>query len=376
MTDEIRPFTIDVPESVLDDLRTRLRHTRWPDRELVDDVSQGVPLAYVQEVATYWAEQYDWRRRERALNRFDHFVTEIDGIDIHFIHQRSPHPEAMPLVLTHGWPGSIVEFHKVIEPLIDPVAFGGDAADAFHVVVPSLPGFGFSGQPTEVGWGIERIGAAWATLMARLGYDRYLAQGGDWGSSVTAVIGSTDTEHCAAIHVTLAMPRTPPGEPADDAEAHALQRLQHYLEWDSGYMRQQKTRPQTLGYGLADSPTGQLAWILEKFWAWTDCDGHPENVLTRDEMLDDVTIYWVTNTATSSSRIYWESAGKARPVVEIPTGITVYPGEIVPPVRRWVAAQYPNVVYWREYDKGGHFAAFEVPDTFVADIREWARPYR
>ena len=377
MTDEIRPFTIDVAESVLDDLRNRLAHTRWPDREVVDDWSQGIPLGYVQEVTAYWEGQYDWRARERSLNRFDQFLTEIDGVDVHFVHQRSPHPDALPLLITHGWPGSIVEFHKVIEPLVDPVAFGGDAADAFHVVAASLPGFAFSGKPTEAGWGVERIGAAWAALMSRLGYDRYVAQGGDWGSAVSSVVGSIDAEHCAAIHITLAMSSRPKGEPTEPDELQAIERITHYFEWESGYSTQQKTRPQTLGYALADSPVGQLAWILEKFWAWTDCDGHPENVLTRDEMLDNVMLYWVTGSATSSSRIYWESFGRAtRPRVEVPTGFAVYPGEIVPPVRNWVGELYPNVVHWREYDKGGHFAAFEVPDTFVADLREWAGTVR
>jgi len=377
MSDEIRPFTIDVPEAVLDDLRTRLHHTRWPDREVVDDWSQGIPLAYVRELAAYWADEYDWRTRERGLNRFDQFITEIDGIDIHFVHHRSPHPEAVPLLITHGWPGSIVEFHKVIEPLIDPVAFGGDAADAFHVIAPSLPGFAYSGKPTGPGWGVERIGAAWVTLMARLGYDRYLAQGGDWGSAVTSQVGAQDPEHCAAIHLTLAMSSRPTGTPSDPDELHALERIKHYVDWDSGYSTQQKTRPQTVGYGLSDSPTGQLAWIVEKFWAWTDCDGHPEHALGRDEMLDNVMLYWATGSATSSARIYWESFGRAsRPVVEVPTGFAVYPAEIVPPVKKWVAENYPNVVYWSEHAKGGHFAAFEVPDTFVADLREWSRPHR
>jgi pimeloyl-ACP methyl ester carboxylesterase len=374
VTDTIRPFTIDVAESVLDDLRQRLRHTRWPDREVVDDWSQGIPLGYVQEVAEYWAERYDWRAREAALNRFDHFVTEIDGVDIHFIHQRSPHPEAIPLIITHGWPGSVVEFHKVIEPLVDPVAFGGDAGDAFHVIAPSLPGFGFSGKPTEPGWGVERIGAVWAKLMARLGYDRYLAQGGDWGSAVTSVVGSIDPDHCASIHLTLAMSSRPKGEITEPDEQYALERIGYYLEWDSGYSKQQQTRPQTLGVGLSDSPAGQLAWILEKFWAWTDCDGHPENVLTRDELLDNVMLYWATGSATSSARLYWESFGRAkRPRVEVPTGFAVYPREVVPPVRKWVSELYPNVVHWKDQPRGGHFAAFEVPEMFVDDIREWAR---
>lgn len=377
MSDAIRPFTIDVPDSVLDDLRTRLHHARWPDRELVDDWSQGVPLSYVQELAHYWADHYDWRARERALNRFDQFITEIDGVDIHFIHQRSHHPDAIPLLITHGWPGSIVEFHKVIEPLIDPVAFGGDAADAFHVIAPSLPGFGFSGKPTATGWGVEKIGGVWTELMARLGYDRYLAQGGDWGSAVTSQVAVQDPQHCAAIHLTLAMSARPTGDPTTPEELHAIERLMYYVEWDSGYSTQQKTRPQTLGYGLADSPVGQLAWIVEKFWAWTDCNGHPEHVLTRDEMLDNVMLYWVNGSATSSARIYWESFGRAnRPTVEVPTGFAVYPREIVPPVRSWVTSLYPNVTHWREYDQGGHFAAFEVPETFVADLREWARGAR
>jgi pimeloyl-ACP methyl ester carboxylesterase len=374
MSDAIHRFTIDVPESVLDDLRMRLHHTRWPDRELVADWTQGIPLSYVQDLAHYWADGYDWRRSERALNRFDQFVTEIDGLDLHFVHQRSPHPEAIPLLLTHGWPGSIVEFHKVIEPLVDPVAFGGHASDAFHVVAPSLPGFAFSGKPTGTGWGVERIGAAWAALMERLGYRRYVAQGGDWGSAVTSVVGSVDPQHCVSIHLTLAMSARPTGEATTPEERHALERIKYYADWDSGYSKQQQTRPQTLGYGLSDSPVGQLAWIVEKFHAWTDCEGHPENVLTRDEMLDNVMLYWCTDSATSSARIYWESFGRgSRPTVTVPTGFAVYPAEIVPPVRAWVGSLYPNVVHWREHSKGGHFAAFEVPETFVDDVREWAR---
>jgi epoxide hydrolase len=370
----IRPFAIDIADDVLDDLRTRLRHTRWPDRELVDDWSQGIPLDYVRELARYWAEDYDWHARQRALNRFDQFVTEVDGIDIHFIHQCSPHPDAIPLLITHGWPGSIVEFHKVIEPLVDPVAFGGDAADAFHVIAPSLPGYGFSGKPTVTGWGVERIGAAWAALMARLGYDRYVAQGGDWGSAVTSQVAVQEPEHCVAIHLTLAMSMRPSSEPTTPAELHAAERHHYYRTQDSGYSILQRTRPQTLGYGLADSPVAQLAWIVEKFWAWTDCDGHPEQVLSRDEMLDDVMLYWCTGSGTSSARLYWESGGRSdRPVVTVPTGFAVYPHEIVPPVREWVGSHYPNVVYWRKYERGGHFAALEVPHTFVADLREWAR---
>ena len=377
MTDAIRPFTIDVPDEVLDDLRRRLAQTRWPDAEVVDDWSQGIPLTYTRELCEYWANEYDWRPRERALNRFAQFVTEFDGLDIHFVHQRSPHPDAIPLLITHGWPGSIVEFHKVIEPLTDPTRYGGSASDAFHVIAPSLPGFAFSGKPTETGWGVEKIGEVWTRLMARLGYDRYVAQGGDWGSAVTSVIGSIDPEHCAAIHLTLAMSSRPTSEPTTPSELHAMERIKYYSDWDSGYSTQQKTRPQTLGYGLADSPSGQAAWIVEKFWAWTDCDGHPENALDRDELLDNVMLYWVTNSGASSARIYWESFGRgSRPIVSVPTGFSVYPAEIVPPVREWVAKLYPNVQFWREHDKGGHFSAFEVPETFVTDARDCFRPYR
>ena len=377
MTEQIRPFTIDVPQAQLDDLRQRLQHTRWPDAELVPDWSQGVPLAYVQEVCRYWADDYDWRASESALNRFDQFVTEIDGVDIHFIHQRSSNPDAMPLLITHGWPGSVVEFHKVIEPLAEPAAHGGEATDAFHVIAPSLPGFGFSGKPTETGWGVEKIGEVWAELMARLGYDRYVAQGGDWGSAVTTAVGAQDPDHCAAIHLTLAMGARPTDVPQDPDELHAVERMKYYQRWDSGYSTQQMSRPQTVGYGLADSPAGQAAWILEKFWAWTDCDGHPENALSRDEMLDNVMLYWITGSAASSARIYWESFGRGkRQTVSIPTGFAVYPKEIVRPVRKWVEPTYTDIQYWAEYDHGGHFAAFEVPDTFVDDLRQFFRRFR
>jgi pimeloyl-ACP methyl ester carboxylesterase len=377
MSDTIRPYTIAVADDVLTDLHRRLKATRWPDAELVDDWSQGAPLAWIQAICAYWADEYDWRARETLLNRFDHFLTAIDGVDIHFIHQRSPHPGARPLLITHGWPGSIVEFHKVIEPLVDPTAHGGDAADAFHVICPSLPGFGFSGKPTETGWGVERIAQVWATLMARLGYSRYFAQGGDWGSAVTRAIGVADTAHCAGIHVTLAMGTRPQlqGEPTD-VEKHALAGAKYYLDWDSGYSKQQSTRPQTLGYGLADSPAGQAAWILEKFWAWTDCDGHPENALNRDELLDNVMCYWVTNSATSSARIYWESFGKGRGragTVGVPVGVAAYPKEIVTPVRAWMATEYPDIRHFVTMPKGGHFAAFEQPALYVDDIRTYFR---
>ena len=374
----VRPFRIDVADEVLEDLGRRLAQTRWPEAEPVDDWSQGAPLAWIQDMCHYWGNGYDWREREALVNRFDQFITTIDGIDIHFVHQRSPHPEARPLLITHGWPGSIVEFHKVIEPLTNPTEHGGEASDAFHVICPSLPGFGFSGKPTTTGWGVGRIADAWATLMARLGYDHYFAQGGDWGSAVTRSIGGQDPQHCAAIHITLAMGTRPrlDGEPTEE-EQRAIRGAEYYQAWDSGYSKQQATRPQTVGYGLADSPAGQAAWILEKFWAWTDCDGHPENVLDRDELLDNLMFYWATNSATSSARIYWESFAKPRPVnLSVPVGVTVYPKEIVPPVRAWMEADYPNIVHWAEQPKGGHFAAFEQPALFVDDIRTCFRQFR
>ncbi len=380
MSDDValRPFHIDVPQATLDDLRRRLAETRWPEQETVDDWSQGAPLAWIQDMCRYWSNGYDWRARESRLNRFDQYITAIDGLDIHFVHQRSPHPEAKPLIITHGWPGSIVEFHKVIEPLTNPTEHGGDAGDAFHVICPTLPGFGFSGKPATTGWGVEKIADAWAVLMDRLGYASYFAQGGDWGSAVTRSIGAQDPQHCAAIHITLAMGTRPrvDGEPTPE-EQRAIRGAEYYQARDSGYSKQQATRPQTVGYGLADSPSGQAAWILEKFWAWTDCDGHPENVLDRDELLDNVMFYWATNSATSSARIYWESFGKARATqLTVPVGVAVYPKEIVAPVRAWMEADYPKIVHWSEQPKGGHFAAFEQPDLFVADIRNCFRQFR
>ena len=384
MSVDVRSFRIAVDDGVLADLRARLHRTRWPEAELVDGWRQGVPRAWLQAICRYWADGYDWRAREALLNRFAQFTALIDGLDIHFIHQRSPHADAMPLLLTHGWPGSVVEFQQVIAPLTDPTAHGGNAADAFHVVCPSLPGFGFSAKPATTGWGVDRIAAAWATLMARLGYARYGAQGGDWGSAVTSALGAHDPAHCAGIHVTLAMGSRPavgdePGAEPTRGELQALQRAKFYRDWDSGYARQQATRPQTLGYGLTDSPAGQAAWILEKFWAWTDHDGDPLNLLGRDELLDNVMLYWVTASAASSARLYWESFGAgrraARPVT-IPTGVAVYPKEIVPPVRRWMADSHTDIRHWRVMPRGGHFAAFEQPALFVDDLRAFFSPLR
>lgn len=373
MTDHrIQPFQIRVPDALLQDLANRLRNTRWPEPELVDDWSQGAPLQWVQEMCAYWAEGFDWRQQEAALNRFPQYITPIDGLDIHFIHARSPHADAMPLLLTHGWPGSVAEFHKVIEPLVNPTAFGGKAQDAFHVVCPSLPGFGFSGKPSTTGWGVDRIAKAWVMLMDRLGYTRYGAQGGDWGSAITSSVGGLDAAHCLGIHITLAIGTKPllNGEPTAEEKA-ALQGIDFYRQWDSGYSTQQATRPQTLGYALTDSPAGQAAWILEKFWAWTDCNGHPENILTRDELLTNVMIYWATATATSSARLYWESFGKPglKLPITVPTGVAVYPKEIIAPVRSWMAPRYTHITHWRVMPRGGHFAALEQPGLWLDDIR-------
>jgi epoxide hydrolase len=372
----ITPFRIDVPDDVISDLRSRISQTRWPDRECVDDWSQGLPLAYAKDLAAYWAEGYDWRTREAALNRFDQFTTEIDGLAIHFIHQRSPHPDAFPLVITHGWPGSIVEFHKVIGPLTDPTAHGGRAEDAFHVVCPSLPGYGFSGKPSTTGWGVGKVAEAWDELMTRLGYQRYGAQGGDWGAVITTQIGRNSgpgNGHCAAIHLNMPQGR-PPKEGVENPTAEekaALAAGAHYRQWESGYSKQQSTRPQTLGYGLVDSPVGQMAWIVEKFWAWTDSDGNPENVLSRDEMLDNVMMYWVTGSAASSARMYWESFRRFTTPphrVELPTGVASFPDPIGKPPRHWCEQNY-NITRWTNMPRGGHFAAFEQPELFVDDVR-------
>jgi pimeloyl-ACP methyl ester carboxylesterase len=385
MSDAITPFTIDVPEAELEDLRSRLARTRYPEPEPVQDWSQGIPLSYVRDVCEYWRTAYDWRSFERRVNALPQFVTDLDGpgdttLPIHFLHVRSPEPNAAPLVLTHGWPGSIVEFLKVIGPLTDPASHGGDPADAFHVVAPALPGYGFSGKPATSGWGVQHIAAAWAQLMARLGYERYFAQGGDWGAAVTSWIGRVDLDHCAGVHVNMPIAGPGPDQMNDltDREKAALAAMQFYQDHDSGYSKQQSTRPQTLGYGLVDSPSGQAAWILEKFYQWTDCDGHPENVLSRDELLDNVMLYWITASGASSARLYWESFGSgfAGDPVAVPSGMSIFPKEIFRPSRRWAEHRYSNIVYWNELDKGGHFAAFEVPDAFVNEVRNCFRLMR
>ncbi|MEM7003566.1 MAG: epoxide hydrolase [Pseudomonadota bacterium] len=375
MTD-IRPYTVEITSAAVADLQQRLAITRWPEAETPDDWSQGIPLAYTRELAEYWAQSYDMQRLATRLNAYDNFLTEIDGLDIHFLHIKSSHAEAKPLLLTHGWPGSVVEFLKVIGPLTEPTEHGGQAADAFHLVIPSLPGFGFSGKPTTTGWGIPKVGEVWAKLMARLGYARYLAQGGDWGSMVTSAIGAGDPEHCAGIHLNMVV--VPPDANADDLtdlEKSALQGWQYYNDWDSGYSKQQSTRPQTLGYALVDSPAGQLAWIMEKFWAWTDCNGHPENVLSRDEMLDNVMVYWLNAAGASSGRIYWESfgSGLGGGQIHVPMGATIFPKEIFRTSQRFAEQVYTNILHWRDKETGGHFAAFEQPATYVTEVRDCFR---
>ncbi|PZF81957.1 epoxide hydrolase family protein [Jiangella anatolica] len=382
----MEPFRIDVPESQLDDLRARLRATRWPEPATVADWSQGVPLEWLRSLCSYWATGYDWRRVEGWLNGLPQFRTVIDGLGFHLLHVRSPHDDALPLVLTHGWPGSVLEFRKVIGPLTDPVAYGGRASDAFHVVVPSLPGYGFSDKPASVGWGVERIAAAWATLMSRLGYERYGAVGSDWGTTVSTLLGVASADRIAGIHL---MPPLAPPDPATfgdltEAEESALAALREASEWGSGYSRQQATRPQTVGYGLVDSPVGLCAWIAEKYWFWTDHPGSLSTVVSRDELLDTVMLYWLPAAGASAARLYWESirqvdewiAGRVGDAVDVPTGCTVFPKELQRPSRRWAERRFTNIVHWSEPARGGHFAALEQPEIVVDEIRTFFRLVR
>lgn len=379
MADEIHPFQIGVSDADLADLRERLRRTRWPEGETVDDWSQGIPLAVAQELCEYWADKYDWRPTEHRLNNLGQYRTEIDGLSIHFLHLHSPHPDALPLILTHGWPGSVIEFLKVIGPLTDPSAHGGDPADAFHVVCPSLPGYGFSDKPSHSGWGVEHIADAWAVLMARLGYQRYGAQGGDWGSAVTNCIGQRDADHVVGIHLNLVVAGPDESMLSDltEDEQAMLAVIEHHQQWGAGYSAQQSTRPQTLGYGLVDSPAAQCAWIVEKFWAWTDCDGDLFNIVSRDELLDNVMLYWLPAAGTSSARLYWESLrGVNQDPVAVPVGCSQYPKEIYRASRRWAEKRYPDLRWWNELDRGGHFGALEDPATFVDEVRSFFRTVR
>jgi len=376
----LTPFTFRAPQSALDDLNQRLARVRWPERETVADWSQGVPLARLRALVEYWRTDYDWRRCEVRLNGFAQYRTEIDGLEIHFLHVRSPHANALPLIITHGWPGSVIEFFKIIEPLTNPTAQGGKAEDAFHVIAPSLPGFAFSGKPAERGWNAERIARAWAELMRRLGYERYVAQGGDWGAVVTTEMARQRLAGLAAIHLNmpLVIPHPIPTEDLSIAERRAVGLYQRFLSDGFGYFLLQATRPQTIGYALTDSPVGQAAWIYEKFQAWTDNNGDPEDALTRDEMLDTIMLYWLTESAASSARIYLENANVtgAPPVITIPVGCSIFPREIVPAPRRWAERVYLNLVHWNELDRGGHFAAFEQPVLFTQELRKCFRSLR
>jgi len=380
----IRPFEIAVPEAVLDDLRLRLDQTRLPDQ--LDGVGwdYGAERGYVTELISYWREQFDWREQERRLNAFDQYKTVLGDLDIHFIHQRSPNPDALPLLVTHGWPGSVFEFTKIIGPLTDPEAHGGQASDAFHVVAPSLPGYGFSDKPRERGYGPEKMADINAKLMARLGYDRYGAQGGDWGGIISRWTAFNDAEHVAGLHlnfVTGVSPADPdnPNEGVPDAELARQRERQQFMSTERGYSSIQGTKPQTLGYGLNDSPAGLAAWIVEKFRTWCDCDGDIESIFTKDELLTNVMIYWTTGTITSSTRLYYESrnATPARPIgyIDVPTGAALFPNEINYPPRLWAENRY-NIVQWTEMPRGGHFAALEQPELLVDDIRSFFQTVR
>ena len=389
---EIRPFTIDVPQEQIDDLRRRVEATRWPSKELVPDRSQGVQLVTLQALAKYWTTDYDWRKAEAKLNALPQFTTEIDGVEIHFIHVKSQHENALPLIMTHGWPGSVVELLETVGPLTDPTAHGGEAGDAFHLVLPSVPGYGFSGEPADLGWGPGRVAQAWAELMSRLGYTRYVAQGGDVGASITDAMGRQAPEGLVGIHLNLLVTVLAGPQPTDtDEERAADEALATFRTTGFGYFLEQATRPQTIGYALLDSPIALAGWMLDHD---TDAyekithafvDGEPSGNLTRDHILDNVTLYWLTGTGASAARSYWESgreqaeaaaSGQAPPDVSLPVGFTTFPGEIWRSPRSWVENSYPNVSYFNEVDRGGHFAAWEEPELFTTEVRAAFRSLR
>ncbi len=391
-SEDIQPYLLEVPEEDLEDLRQRLDRTRWPDELPGVGWAYGVPLGYLRELTGYWRNRYDWRAAERQLNDLPQFTTTIDDQRVHFLHVRSPEPDALPLVITHGWPGSVAEFLRIIRPLTDPAAHGGEAADAFHVVAPSIPGFGPSGPTTEPGWDVRRVATAWAELMRRLGYRRFGAHGGDWGSGISRDLGLIDPEHVAGVHLTMLASAVPRREPSAEelvgwSEAdrqwikESWRRRSEFLKEGAGYSKLQSTRPQTLAYALTDSPVGQLAWIVNKFKEWTDTPDRPEDAVDRDQLLTNVSLYWFTATAGSSARIYYEAAhggvgvaGADEPSVT-PTGVAVFPHEITPPVRR-IAERSNAIIHWSEFDRGGHFAAMEVPDLLVGDLRAFFRQLR
>jgi microsomal epoxide hydrolase len=381
----MNPFRVDIPQADLDDLRSRLDCTRWPN-ELPDvEWDRGVPVGYLSKLAEYWRSLYDWRAAEAELNQFPQFTTEIDGANVHLLHVRSPEPNAVPVILTHGWPGSVAEFLHVIGPLSDPASRGADPTDAFHLVIPSVPGFGFSGPVGEKGWDIVRVARAWAELMRRLGYEKYLAQGGDLGAFVSLMLAGVDHEHVGGAHVNFLI--TPPsGDPAEleglsEADQLRLAQMAEFISERSGYMRIQATRPQTLSYALTDSPVGQLAWIVEKFREWTDSDRVPEDAVDRDLLLTNAMIDWLTATAGSSAQLYYESTPflptapvtPSLPPLPVPLGVAVFPRDIILPIRRLAERSFPNIVHWSDFDRGGHFAAMEEPDLSVDDLRAFAR---
>ncbi|WP_354643046.1 epoxide hydrolase family protein [Kitasatospora camelliae] len=374
MSTAVTPFRVETPQADLDDLRERLARTRWPEPATVEGWAQGVPLDYLRDLAAYWRDSYDWRATEARLNALPQFRTEIDGLGIHFLHVRSPHPGAMPLLVSHGWPGSVVEFLEIIELLTDPA----DPADAFHVVAPSLPGYGYSDKPTGPGWTVERSAAAWAELMARLGYPRYGAHGADWGSFLTGALGALDPAHLAGIH--LAMPfALPPQEQVelDERDLAGLAALKEFQASEGGYSIIQATRPQTLGYGLLDSPVAQLAWMVEKYAAWSDHDGDVEKAIGRDRLLDAVTLGWLAGTGASSARMYWESHNRMAlaPVPDVPVACSAFPKDARMP-RPWCEARFADLRRWTDHEKGGHFPALEQPEVLAEELRAFFRPLR
>jgi pimeloyl-ACP methyl ester carboxylesterase len=377
---ELTPFRLDVPDGDLDDLRDRLRRTRWPERETVAgddglDWSQGAPLSYMEELCAYWADEYDWRKVEARVNALPQFRAMIDGLGIHLLHVRSPEAGALPLIMTHGWPGSIVEFLDVIGPLSDPRSYGGDPADAFHVVCPSLPGYGWSDKPETTGWGAVHIADAWNTLMHELGYERYGAQGGDWGSMVSMTMAIRHPADLLGLHVNMPIVRPDRSTFDDltDAERKTLDDQARHRRWGTGYSTQQSTRPQTLGYGLTDSPVGQCAWVVEKFHEWTD----PRSTFTKDQLLDNVMFYWLPAAGTSSGRLYWQSFREVpHDTIAVPAGCSIFPGEVYRPSRRWLEQRFTELRYYNELDRGGHFAAFEQPALFVEEVRSCFRAIR
>jgi pimeloyl-ACP methyl ester carboxylesterase len=391
-TTDIRTFSIDIADEHIDDLRRRIAATRWPSKELVDDRSQGVQLATIQELARYWANEYDFGRIEARLNALPQFTTEIDGVDIHFIHVRSKHEDALPLIMTHGWPGSVIELLETIGPLADPTAHGGTAEDAFHLVLPSIPGYGFSGEPTELGWDADRIARAWAELMDRLGYTRYVAQGGDVGAYVTDAMGRQAPEGLLGIHLNVltaavALKDQLPADSEQERAAHDA--LTTFLTDGFAIVLEQSTRPQTIGYALLDSPVGLAAWMLDhdtdSYYKFSRAlvDGEPAGNLTRDNIVDDITLYWLTGTGASAARWYWEfgraaaaAAGQAPPPVAVPVGYTNFAGEVFPAPRSWVEVVFPGLAYYNDVDRGGHFAAWEEPELFSTEVRAAFRSLR